>query len=481
VVAEFVRREAAPPVGGLSVSEDKSRVNRVFYGWNVVAALFFEMAFTIGVGLFTFSVFLLPILRSFPHWDRADVSLAYSLELISYGIAAPLLGKLVDSVGGRRVLLVAIVGTAATFYSLAHADGLLEFYALYAVLGVCMCSTGYIPVTGLLAHWFSRKRGKAIGFALAGVGFGTLTMSVVLGRAIEAYGWRAAYELAGGCLLIMVLPVTYLVLRDDPAVMGLTVDGITAPAGTREGDTAAGTSGGRGFSSSPLKTLSLWESTRTFGFWLLSIAAALHTLTFTGILAHIVPMLIESHYSVTVAGLALGVSVGTSALGRIGGGTIADWTSEKYALAGSVAIQSLGVAFALALGKSMLFVILFVGLFGFGFGGAEATIPVVLAEFFGLRAFGQVYGVLTLLATLGGFVGPVLAGRIYDASGSYEYAVIVFVISSVLAVAFVVLARQPVAAALMSGDGSEHNDRLSAGVWGGRGEVEEPRPGDLEV
>jgi MFS family permease len=412
---------------------NRNRHPQIFYGWWIVLVCFIEMTIVVG-NLYVFSVFLAPLTKSFPHWSRVQLSLGYSIQIMSFGLVSPFVGRLIDRIGPKKVMMIGAFGSAVSYFLLGTVNSLPSFYILYALSGISADALGYLPVVALLSSWFVRRRGIAIGIAMAGVAFGGFVLANILTATVAAYGWRIAYEVVGAVIFAVVPLMVGLVIANKPTDMGLSPDG--APmhlAVVATGDKGNGLADGLSFSA----------TMRTTAFWLISIGAALAGLPLIGLAAHLVPMLTAAHYSLKLAGLLLGCTIGASALGRVAGGGISDKFNKQHVLVGSVMIQTLGIVALLAVGNSPVFLVLYVVLFGAGFGGAEAVFSVVLAEFFGVRSLGQVYGALTLMGTVGAFIGPVLAARVYDVTNSYYWAVVAFGILSALAATMIALASKP--------------------------------------
>ena len=166
---------------------------KLFYGWWMVAvvALGLFMGYVPIIG-FSFSVFFTPIAEEFG-WSRAEVSLAFSVSLLALSVAMPITGRIVDKVGARRVILPASVLfslSVASFYFLT--DSLWHFYGIYFLIGLVGSGVTPIPYYNVLSHWFDKRRGRALGLAMIGVGLSEIFMPSFGHAVISTFGWRFA-------------------------------------------------------------------------------------------------------------------------------------------------------------------------------------------------------------------------------------------------------------------------------------------------
>src|SRR5262249_51342893 len=171
---------------------------RRFHGWWIV--------FVAGVGLFmgygpivtfTFGVFLKPLTEEFG-WSRGQISLAFSFSLLVMSFTFPLVGRLVDRFGARKVIVPSVLffGIGLMSLSLLSAN-LWHLYAVYVLLGLVGGGTAPIPYSNVIAHWFDKKRGLALGLAMVGLGLGTFVMPSLAQMLMTSQGWRQAYIFIG--------------------------------------------------------------------------------------------------------------------------------------------------------------------------------------------------------------------------------------------------------------------------------------------
>jgi MFS family permease len=392
-----------------------SRPSRFFYGWFIVAVagigLFMGYVPIIG---FSFGVFFKPLSDEF-NWSRAEVSLAFSLSLLVLSATLPVVGRLVDKYGARKVILPSAVLfglTLASFYFLTAS--LWHFYAVYLVLGAAGSGTAAVPYYKVIANWFDKRRGLALGLTMAGAGLGFFVMPTLSYVLISAVGWRLAYVIIGVTVIVVTISVVGPFLRETPQSMGLRSDDEVAS----EQNVAALKY------NSGLTVKEAWFSAT---FWVMCTALFLVSLALNGCLIHLVPLLTDRGISPKTAALSASVLGGATLLGRLGTGFLLD----RF-FAGNVAI----VFFSLgALGVLMLWTgaggwlsFLVAILLGLGIGAEGDIMPYLVSRYFGLRAFGEIYAYVLAIYTLGAVVGPILMGFAFDATGSYDLVLIPFLV-----------------------------------------------------
>jgi len=388
---------------------------RVFYGWFVVAVLCF-ISILDGGFAYIFSAFLKPLASEFG-WTRAEISAGFSLYMVAAGLALPFWGRLADRKGARMVFLWSALIDGTALLALSGMGSLPVFYALYLLLGVGLGGIGPATVGKVVCEWFVARRGLAMGVALAGSAAGGLVLLPLAGLLIGALGWSAAYRGLAAVALAGMVPLVWLLVTDTPGEKGLAPldHGDRPERATAEIDDPTPEPGGHTLREA------LWTST----FWSLGAAFCLGSMAGFAVTTHLVAFLQDAGLSLesasTIAGLTLGVSAG----GRLLIGWVSERVGHPHGLLGVCLImQAAGVALLLGADAFGLWTVAaFALLFGLGFGGLVVLYPLSVGHDFGLRAFGAIAAVLgTIGLTFGGAVGPVVAGLVYDGTGSYFWA-----------------------------------------------------------
>ncbi len=382
----------------------ESKQPRFFYGYVIVLAGFIIQCLTWGI-FHSFAVFFEPLLIEFG-WTRATTSAAYSLSLLLFGLLGIPMGRLNDRFGPRMIMIVSGLLLGLGYFLMSQVGSIWQLYLFFGVMiGIGMSGT-VVPLLSTVARWFVRRRGMMTGIIISGLGLGTLIIPPAVRWLISAYGWRTSYMFVGIVALVLITLAGYL-LRRDPAQMG------QSPYGENEVKEAAINLETRGFS--------LREAMHTRQFWMLCgmflIAGyCLHT-----IIVHIVIHATGLGISAASAANILAVYGGVSIFGKIIMGSSGDRIGNRLTLIISFILVAI-ILFWLIPAKEAWMLYLLVAIFGFSFSGLDTLMSPIVAELFGLTSHGVIFGVIIFSIAIGGAIGPVLAGHIFDITSSYQLA-----------------------------------------------------------
>ncbi|MFC1937845.1 MFS transporter [Chloroflexota bacterium] len=392
-----------------------NKKSRLFYGYVVMAAAFTIMTLTMGANR-SFGVFLDPMLSEFG-WTRAGISGAFTMGMLVMGSLGIVAGRLIDRIGPRTVLIGCGMFSGLGYILTSRVDNMWQLYLFYGlIVGAGM--SGISPLVSLVARWFVKRRSLMAGILTAGLALGVSVVPLITSSLIAAYGWRVSYIILGAVVMVSVVLAAQL-LRRDPGQMGLRPYGADE---VKEESLASQTEG-----------LSLAEAVRTGQFWMLSLVSFCHFFLINVVVVHIVIHAIGLGISATVAASVMSIGAAVSIPGRIMAGAVADRIGNKRAMA----ILYLGgfLSFILLLfARELWLLYLFSIIFGLSGWATGAMKPALTAELFGLRAHGTIIACTGLATTIGGAVGPVLAGYLYDVSGSYQSTFLICIVVSIIAV-----------------------------------------------
>lgn len=385
----------------------KARRQKFFYGYIVVASAFIITAVLWGIHN-SFGVFFEPVLTEFG-WTRAMTSGAFSLCTFLLGLLGIVGGRLTDKLGPRMV-----VTTCGLFFGLGYLliSQIGEIWQLYLFYGLVIgigISGGYVPLVSTVARWFVKRRGLMTGIVMAGTAIGTVIFPPVTRWLISTYDWRTSYIVVGITALIFVT-LTAQFLRRDPARMGLT------PYGESKVKQE----------SSDLKDIgfSLKEAIHTRQFWMVCIVHFCHYFATLTVLVHVVIYAIGLGISSANAANILAIIGGAGAASRIIMGGVGDRIGNKRGL--TIGFILWLVAFLLLiLAKKVWMLYLFAILCGIAYGNQHTLLTPMVAELFGLHSLGVIVGIAVFAGTIGGAIGPVLAGGIFDIRSTYQPAFLI--------------------------------------------------------
>jgi MFS family permease len=400
----------------------KKTRTQLFYGWWVVLTAALGLFFgPIPIVVFCFGVFLKPLIQEF-HSSRGAVSIAFTLFSLIQALSLPLVGRLVDRIGARKVILpFSILAGLILMSTLFYSGRIWQIYLFYSSLGLMICGTGPIPYSDVISHWFDRHRGLALGCMMAGLGTGALIMPSVVQYLIAGFGWRVAFAVFGTAILVVKVPVVAIFLKQRPEPMGLLPDGdpYAVPATPRE-------------NSDPGMTL--YEALRSPTYWLLFCAFSLVSATAQGAYTHIAAIFADRGSFARTAAFATSLFGGGVLVGRTGSGYLLDrfFAPRVAAIIFSCAAAGIGLL-RISGSQSLAFAAAF--LIGLGVGAEGDVMAYLTSRYFGLHSFGAIYGFTFAGFVLGGGSGVYLMDIAFDATGSYAFALTLFCIVTLIGAA----------------------------------------------
>jgi len=397
----------------------------VFYGWWLVGALFVILFFTGGAGFYIFPVFIGPFQAEFG-WTIEQISWSAGIFAIVFGLSGPFIGTLIAKIGARKTMLYAAI--LASFINLGWASlqNLVMMYAICFFGGFVMAGTTLVPAQTLITNWFDRYRGRAMALAMLGIGIGGMFLPAFNVFMIRQVGWRMAW--AFGCVLIwvIVIPMIAFFVRTKPQNLGLLPDG-EVPDQDAEAQ-----------SKKELRGMPVAQAIRTFAFPMLIGIYITQLIGQSIINFHFVPFAVqEAGFTPAQAAWFLGLAIGFSVIGKMLFGWLADRFSPAILMAlcgGLAAVGPLALNLLIIRGGATDPSVLWLHAvpYGIGFGGQIILLPMLVGRCFGPLNFGKIQGLVMSGFAVGVLVGIPLAGRIFDKSGSYEYAIVVAVAAFVL-------------------------------------------------
>jgi MFS family permease len=342
--------------------------------------------------VYTFSVFLKPLAGTF-HWSRAQVSFAFTLAALTVAACSPFLGRLLDRFPARRVVLPCTLVYGTAFGSLALlTPHLWHLYAAFVIIGVVGNGTTQLGYARVVSAWFDRQRGRALAAVIAGTGLGSMVFPAVAEWLIAAHGWRVAYAVLGGGILVVAVPLVASFLYEPGGIA------VEAPSAAAERSVSA-----------------LWS--RPF----LGIAGALFLFSFAtnGLNAHWAALLSDARATVGQIGAVLSMAGLATLIAKLSTGYLLDRFRAGRVAALAVAGSALGFVLILlpyrpsvALSAAILV--------GLAMGAESDATPYLLSRYFGLSRFSELYGYTWCVYAVAGATGPVAMGAAFDRTGSYH-------------------------------------------------------------
>ncbi len=367
-------------------------------GWTtILACAVGACAGLTGLAFYTFGLFVKPLSTALG-WTRGEITLGMSFITLGTVVCAPLVGWMIDKWGVRRVAAPSLLGAALAFVVMSRVGPeIWTFYAGCLAIAVLGCATAPVSWTRAVSQRFTQARGLALGLTLLGSATAGVVGVPAVQWLITHHGWRVGYLGIAGFSALVAFPVVVLLL------------------GRRPWQTAA---------TAPLATsgLTLRQALRTGAFWTLAFGVLLLITAQSGTIIHLVPLLTDRGLppaeAAGIAGL-MGLAVFVS---RVGVGALLDRFSPPLVAGLTLAAPVAAAVILATCGTDRGSLVAAVLLLGLAAGAEIDFLSYFTARHFGLCAYGQIYGCLFAMFSLGNGLGAPIMGAIYDRTGAYQPA-----------------------------------------------------------
>ena len=379
-------------------------MKRPYYGWLVVGMSMISMMIVLGTVFSSFGLFVLPVSQELG-LSRANMNSALILLSLGGAVAAPAIGRLVDRVPMKPLMLLSALGLGACLVGLGLSHSLwIDMAILLVPLPIVVQGAGNMTMPVLIARWFEARRGRAMALGMMGLAFGAAILPPIVGFLIERQGWRIALIISG-CLSALILTVLFLFVRDRPGPGEMT-------------DVAAARPWLADAPPAPAHVYTIGELLRTPRFWLIAISSALALSVTQGVQVSLVPLALDNGFDMVAAASLISAAGAGSFGGKLLLALFADRINREVLLAGLYAMLALLACVPLL---TRDYPVLLVMAFGFGVcGAAMAVFYALLADRFGTASFGTAQGLSMPFIALIGAASIRFAGEVYDKTGHYD-------------------------------------------------------------
>ena len=346
---------------------------------------------------YAYAVFLVALLKEFG-WSRSLLAGAFSVFTLVHGVASFPIGWFSDRFGPRRLVLVggALLAGALVLNGLVSRPW--HLYVTFGILtGLAVAMAGWVPAVIIVQRWFPRRVGTALGLTSAGIGVGIFLVVPLCQYLIDLVGWRTAFHVMAVVCALWIVPATLMLVTDPPRLA-------PAPAGL----------GGGG-------DITLRVATASSQFWMLALCQVSGGFVNQMLLVHQVAFLVDHGIAAITAAAVVGVVGLGSILGKAGGGWASDTFGREatFTFGFTLVAASIGTLGMVALSGHPAWAYVYGALIGVGYAVTAPLMPAVLTDIYRGRHFGSIFGSLQIANAVGGSSGPWVAGRIFDATGSY--------------------------------------------------------------
>ena len=399
-----------------------------FFGWSIVGFTFMTQ-FTVGGMFYSYGVLIKPLSEALGA-ERFAVSLAFSLQTLVVALLSPWVGKLIARTPIRRLLGFGVAALVMGFVAFGQARHLLHLYlAVGLVLAFASALIGPLPSNAMIANWFVKRRGTALGISQFGISISGTVMVPIVSWLVETQGWRSAVTLMGVVLGAVLIPLVWKFAVIRPEDKGLQPDGQAAADGAD----------GR------LEAASAWTFARALRdrrIWLLVAIVGPSFLGIGAVLLALYAHITDLGLSAGQASLVVALATLMAALAKPLFGVLADFVNQRLMMAASLVSQIAGLVLIVTLSDA---VGLMAGalLFGLGYGAVMPMWAVFIGTLFGRADFARVMGLMTPLTTPFTLLGLPFASLVFDTTGSYLPAFAIVIVGIFVSLAAVAMLRLP--------------------------------------
>jgi|TARA_B100001971_G_scaffold42191_1_gene37183 MFS family permease len=403
-----------------------------FYGYALAG-------YSFAMGFLASSFFLHSRGIFFPVWmqefavDRTEISLVVSLVLFTSSCAAPFVGYLIDKFPLKIIICTGASWMALGYFSLQFVDGYTQFFVTFVLFqGLGWVCVGPLTQTKLMVNWFARNRGLALGIAIMGISVAGVVMPTLAAWLSKTLGWQNSYSLYGAILVLFIVPVTLLVVKQSPAVIGQSPDGDLSSMPQAV--------------VAPLVKQSNFQIYREFltskAFWSVVITFGLMNGVYSAMMTHLPNYLTtELRFTLYDASYVLGVAGAFAIVGKIIFGWMMDHIDAKRTVLTAVTSYFCSTLVFISVDNYLLMMFA-AALFGLGFGGMVPVRSVLISRLFGVNKFSRVNGLFSFFLAPATF-WVLITGYITDTFGSYQYAFQVWAVAFFLAGIITLMVRLP--------------------------------------
>jgi MFS family permease len=385
--------------------------------WVVLGALVVQMG--LGYG-YVFSLVAEPMIAELG-WTRAEWAAALAPQLPTQALASPFVGALCVRFGARGVMAASVLMLGVGVAAMAGVQSLLGFACLIGFTGIALAGVGDITAGAVVTRWVERGRGLALGIVYTGANFGGSAFAWLGAALASRQSWGQMLVTFGAVGTLAMLPAALFAVREPRAGEGAGADpgpaGASAPAGPEPLD------------------VDLREALRTRSFWILAFALFAILFYFVAMIRHMVLFLRDAGYSPEEAARFYGAGILLGAVSKILFGLLADRLPVRTSTLVNASLIALSSLLVFLVPRGVLWVWLFLLVYGFSVNARDVMFPLAVAHCFGVRTLAKIYGALTLVLLPAGALGPILAGAVFDRRGSYDLAFAVFAALNAVAVA----------------------------------------------
>lgn len=389
--------------------------------WRVVLGAAFGIGTGVNLYLLVASIFIEPITQAFG-WSRGDLGLGGMISFVTGALALPIIGRLTDRLGFRRVAIVCALGMASVYLATALQPGSWAFYiGLMIAGGVFGGGTASLVYSRPVIANFKRQRGLALGLSIAGTSIAAIFAPPLLAAMIGEYGWRAGFFTMAALTGLVGMPLALALIGRAREEAVHAVDEVEAVN---------------------VRDVSLREAARGARFWLLILAIVCINVPGAGVLGQLAPLVADTGLASPQVAIVMSIYSAGLLFGRVLTGFVLDHMPAWIVGAVTTLIPAIGILMLMAPEPSFALTAIAVALVGFQQGAETDLFAYIVSHSFGTKHYGSIFGTVLTAGAFSTAIALVLFGEVHDATGSYDVALKMGAVLFCLgAVAFASIAR----------------------------------------
>ena len=405
-------------------------VRSIYFGWYVVGASLLIYSLIIGSIFASFGMYVLPVSEEFG-LSRAEINTGLIILNLGNAAMAPFIGRLLDRVPAKRVMAISAVLLGGSLMALGLSRSLWLDTAIIAVpVAVGVLGSGTISVSVMIARWFTVYRGRAMALAAIGMSLGGIIVTPIVGLLIATEGWRTTLLVVGAAVGVLMLMLA-LSMRERPGPN----DHETRAQGAK---TPAQQEAARAASNVPPPSAGM--ILRMPLFWVLSIGIAMGSGVNQGLMISLVPLALESGLTTMESASLVSVTGVAGIASMLLLAVIADRWDRTAMLSGLTLIGAIPCA-CLLVAESFPALVVTALIIGLSLAVVTPIYIALLADRFGLSAFGTVRGLLVPVMSVIGALSVRFIGEIYDRTGNYDLGLWIYLGFDAVAAALIISTR----------------------------------------
>ena len=391
-----------------------------YYGWIIVLITFISSMTTAGIGGYGLSFFLIPMSEELGV-SRTEFSAISLFRLISLPVI-PFLGFMVDKRhGGRTIMALGGLIGGISLISVSQIDSIWQFFLSYGIIfGFATTAIGgQLVGPAVLSKWFINKRGRVMAISAIGISGGGLVIAPIAGILVQEFGWRTSWIGLGILMIVAVVPISAIFMRRQPEDMDLFPDGVRRDSNNTDASN---------FTGQEEVSFSTKEAIKTKALWALILVQSLGLFSLMPTLFHQVAFMQDQGFTISDSTKVATTLAGFAVVGKLVYGFFAERYSIRYVLGFSLIPAGMSLLI-LVYAQKLTSLYIYAVLHGISMGGFPPMLNVIFASYFGREYMGAIRGFATPFGNVVGAASPVLAAWMWNISGNYSWAFVLFAIS----------------------------------------------------